>query len=293
MAGGGTAGDTMERCARQIAGSLAWLLLLTGLLAGEAHGIPYSGTLTLGVASFGVGTGSVFGAGSGTSQPTLVTVGAAPFPGQVVIPLAGITPFTELRFSIAGILAGSISGTPLQGRIPISGASQAYLYLGNRLLAWSVPLFTPHSLASGAGGAGLGAGGTQSVTFPGNPGLYVRLERADWSAGAVTVTGLSTNYTYHVAAGKMASGTVQTRIPATAMFTGSDARTPGGLGQILLVSPSVVRMATLGYDVESFALSATLTLQFVPEPGTLLLVGSGAVALAARGRRQRLRRARP
>jgi hypothetical protein len=89
----------------------------------------------------------------------------------------------------------------------------------------------------------------------------------------------------------MASATVQTRIPATAMFTGSDARTPNGLGQIVLVSPSVVHMATLGYAVESFAIGATLTLQFVPEPGTLLLVGSGAVALAALGRGRLLRRA--
>ena len=77
--------------------------------------------------------------------------------------------------------------------------------------------------------------------------------------------------------------------PHTLMATGVDNRTAGGLGTLVLVSPTNVSLGVLG----SLASIATLTiteLSFVPEPGTLLLVGAGAAALGAIGRRQAGRR---
>jgi hypothetical protein len=49
-----------------------------------------------------------------------------------------------------------------------------------------------------------------------------------------------------------------------------------------LISPVFVRTNLAG-DIPSFA---TLTLNYVPEPSTLLLVGAGLAGLALRGRRR-------
>jgi hypothetical protein len=84
-----------------------------------------------------------------------------------------------------------------------------------------------------------------------------------WTTGNVTVTGI-------------AGGDLRTQ--------GSDARTPGGRGQLLLVSPIRIQSPLLGAPIGGIA---TLAFQFVPEPGTLALTALGAFGLAALGQRRR------
>jgi len=70
-------------------------------------------------------------------------------------------------------------------------------------------------------------------------------------------------------------------VPIT--MVGYDNRTTlAGYGMVKLVAPAGLR-STLGGD---FPLFASMTLTFVPEPGTLLLLGSGVLGLAAAGRRR-------
>jgi hypothetical protein len=98
---------------------------------------------------------------------------------------------------------------------------------------------------------------------------------------------------YHVPTGARASR-IDTIIyeNATAMFTGTDSRTPGGLGQVTLVSPTKVTTNLLGEGPLSLVAVGILTLAFVPEPGTLILLGAGVAALAGWGRRRAARLAR-
>lgn len=70
----------------------------------------------------------------------------------------------------------------------------------------------------------------------------------------------------------------------TLTLRGSDVRDEGGEGTIQLVSPGRIDRASDRGGTQG--LFAVQTLAFVPEPGTLSLLGLGTAALAAAGRRR-------
>jgi hypothetical protein len=70
--------------------------------------------------------------------------------------------------------------------------------------------------------------------------------------------------------------------PSTVVGTGYDNRTAGGVGFLQLVSPTSVGLGALG----SLASISILTIS-TPEPGTLVLLGTGLALLAAGARRNR------
>ncbi|MBW2397019.1 MAG: PEP-CTERM sorting domain-containing protein [Deltaproteobacteria bacterium] len=67
-------------------------------------------------------------------------------------------------------------------------------------------------------------------------------------------------------------------------MSGYDNRNAGGGGTIRLVAPAGL-MSTLGGPFPLFV-SMTLSFVGVPEPGTLLLLGSGILGLGLLGRRK-------
>jgi hypothetical protein len=130
---------------------------------------------------------------------------------------------------------------------------------------WGMPL-------SPIGGAFGGMASYRASISPGAPTptfFDVTLWGFPWTTG--TVTARANNYAL-----------------ASLVFKGSDQRTPGGVGNIQLVTPFVVRYTENRTPWTYYQAGVAIAdLQFVPEPGGLSMLASGLVALAALWRHSR------
>jgi hypothetical protein len=198
--------------------------------------------------SVGLGATATLGSNVlvGTAMATLIT-SAPPITGAFL---------TVIGHAAGSFTAGGGPGGGLGGPMTLGGQARITAYYGNVTLV-RVPL----SVVGLPGGFDY---------FTGGGGTIIQVSGTGWTTGS---------WTLMVPATTVGGGTAT---PETITATGADLRTASGAGTLVLISPVFVRTNLAG-DIPSFA---TLTLNYVPEPSTLLLVGAGLAGLALRGRRR-------
>jgi len=218
---------------------------------------------------------------AGLAMMLAASAQAAPFNGEVSFGLSTLPPT---------VATGSGNGNS-PGPVTIATASWAQTGPVNITLAptasspltgLNIVLTAPGPCATLPGSCALA--GTSNALVGGNPFLIVPLD------GLGKVSNITFGpygsfidaqaWTTGVATATVGGNPVTTDNGGPAQTTGYDNRTAGGAGFVKLVAPGGL-MSTLGGNLPLYL---SMTLEFVPEAGELLLMGSGIVSLLILGR---------
>jgi hypothetical protein len=238
--------------------------------------IPISATLTAGATYYfaffsSTGVADVF---VPDSQPYVETSGTFTVNGAYYVPDYAFPTFPTSVFPMIEVEVAPNPRTD-SAIIPVRGLLRMC-----RMDMPPQPVCQAVGLTRSAGSIGVGVGGTVgNQTFLHYPPAKISIEAAPWTLG----TGTAVNQT-------VGSGfTTLTRtgfVHDPASGTASTAQTSG---VIQLVTPMQIVTENYPPGYERIAMFGKLTIHFIPEPGRLLLLGSGVVGLALiGGRRMRM-----
>jgi hypothetical protein len=250
---------------RKLFTSVAATVLAFGLSApAHASTVSFTGTLAVALATLppiavtATGTADVTGLGtsitalslSGGTFSTTVTIAITdPAAAPITQVIASVTNGAGSFSTIPGADINNNFATDLTG----TGSGTMGIQGASKVGIFAGPLVNL-TVPFTSGGNGVGLGGN-IVTATSPVGIGVSVRGAPWTTGTATV------------------GT------ATAMgfVTGNS---------IQLVSPTFISITGAGTGVAVLPAFGVLTLSFVPEPGTLLLLASGVAGLAVLGRKR-------
>ena len=254
---------------RKILVALA-VLLLAGSV--NAATLSYTGTLSFGLSTLpgASATSGPYPSGltAGTHLSTITLGSGVLGPLQSSVPVTSSGTVQSIRLSgianLSGVMTGISTGPPGGGPMGLSGLAKICLFSAAACPGANVPVpLTP------TGGAGLGVGGTQVI-----PGaVALTMFHMPWTVGTVGMT-------IHTADSTVTTPT----LPAGSNVPPSGTVTNSGVLQLVTVSKVYTSLSSAFPELPVYAI---LSLHFVPEPGTLLLLGSGVAGLAILGRRRR------
>jgi hypothetical protein len=184
-----------------------------------------------------------------------------------------------------GISGGAVSISTGGGILPLGG-SVKYCLLSTACTQYIEMVLTQPTTLNGVPGPGVkgvGVGGLITGGFPGD--ILFSLQAAPWTIKTATVIDqITTSPAYRDF--EFVTWVAEGWAHAPASTTTSTAQ-PGGVVQ--LVTPNQIVTNVPVFSNEKMGSLVILVIRFVPEPGLLLLLGSGVAGLALVGRK-RLRR---
>jgi hypothetical protein len=221
----------------------------------------------------GSGVATVNDSSGGAHLSTLRLAGGISGSGTIPITDPETTgTIKSVRLDTVALGTGTFSGIsgapPLgQNQLPIPGHARVCVFQAD--CAANLPLDLTHN----NGNTGVGVAGT--VTLGGFGSIRISIEGAPWTLGTVSRTHqtIGGNFEMRSRAGFVHGGA-----------SGTNSSTAANSGVIQLVAPQQVTTEGLPGNSSKQALFSTLTLHFIPEPGLLLLIASGAVGLGLLGR---------
>ncbi len=261
------------------------LALVLAAGSAPASQLPWSGTFSLEfgtvppIVAQGGGVATLNGSSTVGHLQTLRLAGGITNATTIPITDPAAAPVVSLRATASlgtGTFSGISGGPPLAGNVlPVRGTVRICLLLPGCSINLPIPLTV-------LGLKGVGIGGRITVNTFSTGGLVkISLEASPWTLGTASVTGIPTP------SGGTSAVTAMGFVHGPVSGTSSTASTMGS-GAIRLVTPVRVT-TTLNPPNDILALMGTLTVHFVPEPGLLLLLGSGIAGLAVIGRHRNRR----
>jgi len=249
-------------------------------VAGQAgaKALDFQGTLKITVSTMGAivvkgsGVSTVNDSSGGAHLSTLLMAGGISGAGTVPLTDPDITgTMKSIRITATigtGTLTG-ISGAPPLGKnkLPIKGVTRICLFgagCGTNL---------PMNNTTNNGNTGGGIGGL--LTIGGNGAVRVSIYGAPWTLATVGGVNQTVNGGF----------VTMSRVGFVhGAASGSDSSTAANSGVIQMISPQQAGTWGVAGNSTAIALFNIMTLHFIPEPGLLLLIGSGVVGLGLLGR---------
>ncbi|HEY8156005.1 MAG TPA: PEP-CTERM sorting domain-containing protein [Myxococcota bacterium] len=199
-----------------------------------------------------------------------------PVTDAAAAPIVGILITADLGTGTLGPISGGAQSSPLTKNIlPVAGLAKVCLF--STACGTALPLaLTQHTTATGTKGVGIGG----IVTIGGTSPIRISIEAAPWTIKTKTSIDQITT---------PVGGTVKKFVNRTEKGfahgpSSNTSSTANPSGVVQLITPmQVVTNLTNGSN-QKIALFGFLTIHFVPEPGMLLLLGSGVAGLVLLGR---------
>jgi hypothetical protein len=200
----------------------------------------------------------------------------APITDAAAAPIVSVRVTARLGTGTLGPISGGAQSSPItNNRLPVAGLAKVCLF--STACGTYLPLqLTQHTAGTGTKGVGIGG----IITIGGTSPIRISIEAAPWTIKTKTSIDQITT---------PVGGTVKKFVNRTAKGfahgpSSNTSSTANPSGVVQLITPmQVVTNLTNGSNAK-IALFGFLTVHFIPEPGMLLLLGSGVAGLVLLGR---------